>query len=189
MFVPSADSWNKSGGKRVPGELLSSCAPWQPQHHCYPWWESRRAASQSDKILWWRAQTAPHGGLWTRLLAFPSMCHAAVCLRATPHPSFPALTVWIFQRTVGQGSLSVRGITCFWSAEGQTRDQHSAQFLLHCGTIFPLFFKSASNAFKNNYWKEQNAILFWTALASTQGDLRKLNAPSWWAGHGRWLGL
>lgn len=34
VFVPPANSWNKSGGKRVPGELLSSCAPWQPPHHC-----------------------------------------------------------------------------------------------------------------------------------------------------------
>lgn len=189
MFVPSANSWNKSGWKRVPGELLSSWAPWQPQHHCYPWWETRRAASQPDKILGWKAQSAPCAGLWSRLLAFPSMCHAAVGVKGTLQPSFPALTVWILQRTAGQGPLPVRGSTCFWSAKGQSRDQHLAQSSLHCGAIFPLFFKSASNPFKNNYWKEQNSIFFWTALASTQGDLRKLNASSWKAGHGRWLGL
>lgn len=181
-------SWKKSGGKRVPGELLSSCAHWQPHHHCYACWETRRAASQPDKILGWKAQTAPHAGLGARLLAFPSMCHAAVCLRGTPQPSFPAPAVWIFQRTVGQGPLPMRGSTCFWSAKGQSRDQHLAQSLLQCDAIFALFLQSALNAFQNNYWKEQNAILFWTALASTQGDLRK-QCPQMAAGHGRWLGL
>ena len=68
----------KPEGKRAAGELLSSCAPWLPQHHCYPWRQTRRTASWSARILGWKAWTTPSAGLCTRLSALLSMCHAAV---------------------------------------------------------------------------------------------------------------
>lgn len=34
-------------------------------------------------MLGWKAEPAPRAGLWSRLLAFPSMCHAAVCARGS----------------------------------------------------------------------------------------------------------
>lgn len=149
------------------------------QKSCFSAWQGAGMKSTDCSPCW----------AWDQAAGFSQHVSCSCVYKGHPTALLPSLTAWILQRTVGQGSLSMRGSTCFWSAKGQSRDQHFAQSLLRCGATFPLFLKSTLNAFKNNYWKEQNPILFWTALASTQEDLRKQNVPSWQASHGRWLGL
>lgn len=65
----------KPEGKRAAGELRSSCAPWLPQHHRYPWGQTRRTASWRAKILGWKSMDYPKR--WA-LPALLSKCHAAV---------------------------------------------------------------------------------------------------------------